>query len=63
MILELLCGLDYEWDGQRLTGELEALLAAEAAAAAPQSEEVYPPRHPEPAAPADATPGAGADDA
>ena len=63
MILELLCGLDYEWDGQRLTGELEALLAAEAAAAAPQSEEVYPPRHPEPAAPEDATPGAGADDA
>ena len=63
MILELLCGLDYEWDGQRLTGELEALLAAEAAAAAPQPEEVYPPRHPEPAAPADATPGAGADDA
>ena len=63
MILELLCGLDYEWDGQRLTGELEALLAAEAAAAAPQPEEVYPPRHPEPAAPADVTPGAGADDA
>ena len=63
MILELLCGLDYEWDGQRLTGELEALLAAEAAAAAPQPEEVYPPRHPEPAAPEDATPGAGADDA
>ncbi len=63
MILELLCGLDYEWDGQRLTGELEALLAAEAAAAAPQPEEVYPPRPPEPAVPADAIPGAGADDA
>ncbi len=53
MILELLCGLDYEWDGQRLTGELEALLAAEAAAAAPQPEEVYPPRRPAAPAPAE----------
>lgn len=51
MILELLCGLDYEWDGQRLTGELEALVAAEAAAAAPAPAGYYPPRPapPEPA--------------
>lgn len=63
MFLELLCGLDYEWDGQRLTAELETLLAAEAAAAAPPPEAVYPPRPPEPAAPADAPSGEGTDDA
>ena len=32
MILELLCGLDYQWEGERLIGELETLIAGEAAA-------------------------------
>ena len=29
MILELLCGLDYQWEGERLIGELEALIENE----------------------------------
>lgn len=61
MILELLCGLDYQWEGDRLIGELEALLAAEAAAAAPQAAAVYPPLRtgipaPEPSPVPDAAP-------
>lgn len=31
MILELACGLDYQWEGERLIGELETLLNGEAA--------------------------------